>query len=300
MARSIRRVLLISKRSAYDHYVRQSGSQRVKDLLAQRDPTVARMMRADEHHGRTLEEVQAALDALGIRFTLRTRDRVGEVSEVDLVITVGGDGTLLSVSHSVGDIPMLGVNSAPGDSVGFLCGTGMGEVRPHLEAVLAGRVAGITLSRMAVRVDGVVQNARILNDALFTHPHPANTSRYLLTLDRHTEEQRSSGIWISTATGSTAAIRSAGGRPLPLRSRQLQYVVREPYLAPDDRYSLLRGTFRQGQCFEIANKMREARIYLDGPRLGLTVEIGQRVRFERSDETLTLLGVSKNALGARR
>lgn len=300
MARAIRRALLISKRSAYDLYVRQHGSQRVKDLLARADPTVARMMRADEHHGRTLEEVQDVLDKLGVRFSLRMRDRIGEVTDVDVVITVGGDGTLLSVSHSVGDIPMLGVNSAPLDSIGYLCGTRMGEVRAHLEGVLAGRVPALSLARMQVRVDGEVAHARVLNDALFAHPHPANTSRYLLTVDRVTEEQRSSGLWIATATGSTAAIRSAGGRVLPLRSRRIQYVVREPYMPPGERSSLLRGVLRQGQTFEIANKMREAKIYLDGPRLALTVEIGQRVRFERSPESLRLLGVSKEALKTRR
>ena len=146
MAIALRRVLLIAKRSAYDLYVRQHGSQRVKDLLARKDPTVARMMRADEHHGRTLEEVQIALDALGVRFNLRMRDRVGEVTDVDLVITVGGDGTLLSVSHSVGSIPMLGVNSAPMDSVGYLCSARMGGVRAHLEAALAGRVRALALA----------------------------------------------------------------------------------------------------------------------------------------------------------
>jgi NAD+ kinase len=294
------RALVICKRSAYDLYVRQHGSQRVKDLLARKDPTVARMMRADEHHGRTVEEVQRCLDELGVRFTLRMRDRVGEVTDVDVVVTVGGDGTLLSVSHSVGEIPMLGVNSAPMDSVGYLCGTRMGAVREHVEAILAGRAARVALSRMQVSVDGVAQHKRVLNDVLFTHPHPANTSRYLLTAGGVTEEQKSSGIWVATATGSTAAIRSAGGRVLPLRSRQIQYAVREPYTAPGERFARVRGVVRPGELFEVANKMREARLYLDGPRLGITVEIGQRVQFALSDEPLTLFGVSPAAIDARR
>jgi NAD+ kinase len=139
----------------------------------------------------------------------------------------------------------------------------------------------------------------VLNDALFAHAHPANTSRYLLTVGDHTEAQRSSGIWVSTATGSTAAIHSAGGRVLPLRSRKLQYVVREPYAAPGERAVCLGGVLRQGQVFEVANKMREAKVYLDGPRTALTVEIGQRVRFERSEEPLMLLGVSEAGSAAR-
>lgn len=296
---TIRRALLIAKRSAYDLYVRQHGMQRVKDLLARKDPTVARMMRADEHHGRTVEEVQQALDDLGVRFSLRMRDRVGEVTDVDLVVTVGGDGTLLSVSHSVGEIPMLGVNSAPMDSVGFLCAARMGGVRERLRAILEGEVPTLSLARMQVLVDGAAVHKRVLNDVLFTHPHPANTTRYLVSFGGVTEEQKSSGIWVSTATGSTAAIRSAGGRVLPLRSKMLQFVVREPYSPPGQRFEILRGTIRPRDTFEVANKMREGRLYLDGPRLGITLEIGQRVKFALSDEPLSIYGVSSAAMDAR-
>ena len=44
-----------------------------------------------------------------------------DASDADLVVAVGGDGTLLAASHNVVDVPILGVNSAPGHSVGFFC-----------------------------------------------------------------------------------------------------------------------------------------------------------------------------------
>lgn len=287
------------KRSAYDHYVRHHESARVPELLARNDVTVARMMRADAHHTAAVAETQEALRALGVRFTVRTRDRMDEITDVDLVITVGGDGTLLAVSHAVGAIPMLGVNSAPLDSVGFLCAARMGDVRSKLAAILEGRAPRVTLARMAVRVDGELQHERVLNDALFAHPHPASTSRYLLTAGDRTEEQRSSGIWVSTATGSTAAIRSAGGRVMPLRSRALQYRVREPYSTPQEPLTRLGGVLREGETLLVANKMREARVYIDGPRSSLKVEIGQRVSFERSRSPLVLFGISEAGEAAR-
>ena len=64
---------------------------------------------------------------------------------------------------------------------------------------------------------------------LFCHDCPASTTRYLLTFDGRTEDQISSGIWISTAAGSTSVIRSAGGKEMPPRSRRLQFAVREPF-----------------------------------------------------------------------
>lgn len=296
---ALRRVLVIAKRTAYDRYIRQQGVPRVRELLDRGDVTVARMMRADEHHQRTVEEVQRALEAVGARATLRYRDRVESVEAFDLVVTVGGDGTLLWVSHAVGETPMLGVNSAPQDSVGFLCGTRMGEVYPHLEAIAKGAAPRVKLARMQVGVDDEVVHRRVLNDVLFANPHPAHTSRYLVSFRGTLEEQKSSGLWVSTAAGSTAAIRSAGGRLLSLRSKLLQFVVREPYSADGNPYATPRGLVHAGEKLEVLNKMRECRLYIDGPRLSHPVELGQRVSFSSSDEPLTLMGVSPRAVSER-
>ena len=57
-------------------------------------------------------------------------------------------------------------------------------------------------------------------------PTPAAMTSYTLDIGSVSEPQRSSGLWIATAAGSTAAIRAAGGCILPLRSRKLQYLVR--------------------------------------------------------------------------
>ncbi len=298
----IRRALVVLKRTAYDRYVRQSRMPRVLELLARNDRSVSRMQRSDDHHQRTVEELRHALEALGVRATYRARDTLGVPPEVDLVIAVGGDGTLLAVSHNVRDTPMLGINSAPEDSVGYLCGARMGEVRAHLERVVAGQCPRIRLARMQVAIDDEVVHRRVLNDALFAHPHPANTSRYLLghpRLGEALEEQKSSGIWVSTAAGSTAAIRSAGGRLMPLGSRQVQFVVREPYEGPGTAYALTRGFVRPGEALTVLSKLREGRVYLDGPRIAFPVEMGQRVRFSVSDEPLVLLGLSARALAER-
>lgn len=300
MTSTVRRVLVISKRSSYDLFVRQQKLPRIIELLARKDATVSRMERADRHHAETIEEVRQAADAVGWRATFRERDRVGDLSGFDLVVTVGGDGTLLWVSHAVGDTPMLGVNSAPQDSVGFLCGTRRGEVREHFEGIEAERVARVRVARMKVEVDGEVVHGRVLNDVLFAHPVPAMTSKYIIELGRAHEEQKSSGLWVSTAAGSTAAIRSAGGRPMAFRSRMLQYLVREPYLPPGAEYGLARGHVHPGEALRVRSKMRDARIYADGSRNAVSVEFGQEVTFSLSEEALVLMGVSPHAITERR
>ncbi len=294
---SLDRVLVVVKRTAYDFYVREYRMARVARLLREGDPVVSRLRRADREHHKTLDEVRHALDALGARAVFRDRANAGNTDAFDLVITVGGDGTLLSVSHATWRTPVLGVNSAPQDSVGFLCSTRAGRVRRYLADYAKGLVPRIQLARMAVSVDGKRVHSRVLNDVLFAHTSPAMTTRYFLVTRGGREEQKSSGLWVGPATGSTAAIHSAGGRVLPPRSRNLQFVVREPYTPTGRPFRYTQGIVRPGERFEVWNKMREARLYLDGPRNVVPLTIGQRVSFEVSDEPLTMVGVHRHPSG---
>jgi NAD+ kinase len=300
--RAIERVLVIAKRSAYDYYVRRYKMARVRELLRAKDPSVARLLRADRHHSATLAELREVLRNLGVRARFRDRSQMGSTEGFDLVITVGGDGTLLSASHACGDVPIFGINSAPFDSVGFLCSARQGNVRSRVRDAVQGRLPITLLSRMRVTVDGEVVHQRVLNDVLYAHRNPAMTARYHLIFRGVSEEHKSSGIWIGPAAGSTAAIRSAGGRVLSPRSRMIQFVVREPFHPCGGKFTWERGLVRPGEALEVLNVMREAALYIDGPRCMIPLEIGQRVRFDVSPEPLRVLGFSPgtSAMQARK
>jgi NAD+ kinase len=299
------RVAVLVKRTSYGTFVEEGGDARVGRLLASGDATVSRMRRSHEDHIETEREVREAIDALGLEAVYYRGSRAPMQGHFDLVVTVGGDGTVLGASHQIGDRgALLGVNSAPGSSVGFFCAATKGSVRATLAAAVAGKLAGITLTRMRVEVNGQVLHNRVLNEALFCHASPAATSRYLLTLTRSektppkTEEQKSSGLWIGPAAGSTAAQRSAGGRVLPLTSTKIQYVVREPYIggitgggfSPRLVMGLIDGSGR----LELASKMRQAKLFLDGNQGEHEIGMGDRIVMRRSDETLTILGLARN------
>src|SRR5205814_102880 len=89
-----------------------------------------------------------------------------------------------------------------------------------------------------VRINGDVVTSRVLNDMPFCHQSPAATARYIVEHRGVVEEQKSSGMWIGPAAGSTAAQHSAGGKVLPLTSADLQMVVREPYKPRGKPYKL--------------------------------------------------------------
>lgn len=287
---AISRVLVIAKESTYQHYVRLHGMEHLRELLDRRDFSITRWLRADRHHSETMAEVRAAIQALGLKARFRDRSQVGSVEGFDLVITVGGDGTFLSASHAVGSTPMFGINSAPLDSVGFLCSARKGNVRSRLRAAVAGQLPVTKLSRMRVAVDGQVVHQRVLNDVLYAHKNPAMTSRYFVLFRGVSEEQKSSGIWIGPAAGSTAAIRSAGGRVLSPRSKLIQFVVREPYHPRGERFAWQHGFVHPGEALEIVNVMSDGMLFIDGARTQVALQIGQRVRFDLSPEPLCVLG----------
>jgi NAD+ kinase len=239
-----------------------------------------------------LEVVVAALEHWGVKpWVVRGPQVAFDARDARLVVTVGGDGTLLAASHHVDRAPVLGVNSAPAHSIGFFCAARRTDVKQLLGEALQGQLRGTQLARMQVTVDGSILSRRVLNEALFCHAIPAATSRYILRVGRRSEEQRSSGLWVGTAAGSTGALRSAGGRILPLASRALQLVVREPYQGEDRAYRWQRLLLDDHEAVSVQSKMHDARLFLDGPFKQVPLRLAATLAFSVSNEPLTVLGV---------
>ena len=151
----------------------------------------------------------------------------------------------------------------------------------------------VTVPRLEFWVNGVRNRWPILNDLLVCTASPAGTSRYLLKWGARSEEQMSSGVWISTAAGSTAAIFSAGGKAQPLTSRSFQFLVREPYQKKFGPRRLVKGVLGAGQKLEIISRMKEGRIFADGPNLVVPFRLGDRLQVKTSNKPLRLIGLRR-------
>lgn len=286
------RVIVVAKRTSYQRFIEEEGDPRARLLVRRKDPAVSSWRDAHAEHQRTLSTVMDELSRVGAQTLLIRRAHAAfDVEGAELVIAVGGDGTLLAASHNVDGIPLLGVNSAPKHSVGFFCAAKRSDFRRNLELALAGKLRPLTLSRMSVALNGRLRSKRVLNEALYCHDSPAGTSRYILRIGRVTEEQRSSGIWIGPPAGSTAAQRSAGGRVLPLSSRQLQLVVREPYTPRGKKNALARALIKPPERVTVVSKMDDSRLFLDGPQRTIPVRLGDEIEFSLSDSPLLVLGL---------
>jgi len=132
--------------------------------------------------------------------------------EADLVLVLGGDGTLLSVARlAPSRTPLLGINVG---LLGFLTGLAQDEALSRLDEVLAGRFREDRRRRMDVVVPRGPHHGtyRVLNDAVLNREALARISTFSIALDGETvSEFRADGVVVSTPTGSTAYNLSAGG-----------------------------------------------------------------------------------------
>ena len=132
--------------------------------------------------------------------------------ESDLVLVLGGDGTLLSVARAApSGTPLLGVNLG---LLGFLAGLSQKEALGRLDDVLAGRFREDRRRRMDVSISRGPHHGkyRVLNDAVLNREALARISTFTVALDeRPVAEFRADGVIVSTPTGSTAYNLSAGG-----------------------------------------------------------------------------------------
>ena len=133
----------------------------------------------------------------------------------DLLVVLGGDGSVLAAVRAVGDrdVPILGINLG---QLGFLTQIHPDEIESALERVASGQVRIVERSRLAVRVwrDGAeIERGVVLNDAVITKGSAlARMIDLEVRVDKHRVASfRSDGLIVSTPTGSTAYNLSAGG-----------------------------------------------------------------------------------------
>jgi NAD+ kinase len=196
-----------------------------------------------------------------------------------MVMTVGGDGTLLAASHHLGkDDKIMGFKSSR-SSVGYLCLGDRTMIPEVVKRLFSNTLAYVSVARLCAKVtragaaDAIVSEP-VLNDILFVNANPASTTRYMIHHGNDCEEHRSSGIWFSTAIGSSAGIRAAGGERVPSTARLFQYRVRELYRPTGSRLHLAGGFFEENSGLRVQNFNESGLLALDGQHGAIELSYG--------------------------
>jgi NAD+ kinase len=209
------------------------------------------------------------------------------------VISIGGDGTLLAASHFCLDSPVLGVNSDPDTSIGALCIANKYNFRELINKIYANLIKPDPIQRLEIFYQDKLYNILALNDILYCHNNPAAMSRFSLSMGDQSEAHRASGVWVSSAAGSTGGIFSCGSPNYPIESQQALFRVREPYWCDHAQPALLAGSFKNQEFLYITSNMTDARIYIDGPHQFFDVRLGEVVKLKISSHPLWIFSAKE-------
>lgn len=214
------------------------------------------------------------------------RSQLGSMP-LDLVIVLGGDGTLLSAARATApvDVPLLGVNLG---SLGFLTEVPLQSLYTMLDAIAQGKAQVEHRALMEctlLRGDQVRGSYLVFNDAVVNKTTLARLNTYDLYIDGvFVSSYRADGMIVATPTGSTAYSLSAGG---PVLIPTVKALVVTP-VAP---HSLTHRPLVVPDSSEIEILLRSeeevAYLSLDG-QPGLDLCDGDRVRCRRSQHTVNL------------
>jgi NAD+ kinase len=220
--------------------------------------------------------------------TLEVLDEEQLAATVDLIVVLGGDGTMISAARLLDNrhVPVLGINYG---RLGYLTEVRVEEMTDALDAILAGEYRidqRLMLAAELWRGETKLLRNRVLNDVVVSKSALARIIEIETRLDSQLVNVfRADGLIVSTPTGSTAYNLSAGG---PIIYPSMSAVV----ITPICPHTLSNRPLVVPDTAEIEVILRtpkeEVALTLDG-QVGLPLEVGDRIRITKSRTTFNLV-----------
>lgn len=211
----------------------------------------------------------------------------------DLIVSMGGDGTLLATARLVGNrvVPILGINLG---SLGFLTQVSADEVESSLDLVSAGKHKIEHRMLLEARVDGAggVPSAIALNDVVVDRGDVAR----IIELDLYVNEEyiatyRADGLIVATPTGSTAYNAAVGG---PILNPCMQAIVIAP-MAPQSlaaRPLLFGGD--DDVLIKFSSQHESGLMTVDG-QVSVPLVSGDQIRIRQAEYTAQLITMPEHS-----
>jgi NAD+ kinase len=204
----------------------------------------------------------------------------------DLLVVVGGDGTVMRTAQRSADVPILGVKVG---ALGFLCETTPDRATVSLEKILAGESFLEFKTKFKVGYGGK-KLPDVLNEALVCTSKPSKILSLMVVKDGEPlHKGKADGVIVSTATGSTAYALSAGGPIIDTQLDIMEVIFICP-LAAGLRPLVLPASAKVE--ITVLPDAASGMLVLDG-QLALDLDFGSPVTVERSDKNAVFLRVNK-------
>ena len=290
------RAVLVTRESDYAMLAaaHATGAQ-AAFFLKTRGQSVAEVERRSVVQSSALDLVRAAIpdDWRLVRVGRAELDRFIFGPE-DVVIAVGQDGLVANLAKYLDGQPVLGVNPDPAVNEGVLVPLKPAEAAKLVAAAAEGS-AGLERRTMAEARTDDGQVLHALNEVFVGH-RSHQSARYVITVGGASEKHSSSGVIVSTGTGTTGWARSimtATGRALNIgpTDKALAFFVREPWPSVATGASIAHGALVAGEPLAILSNMTNGGvIFADGMEQDhLDFGWGRTVSIGVSSKTLNLV-----------
>jgi NAD kinase len=285
---NIKNVLITTKQTALEYY-RQNYD--VPEEVIPADLLVSKKREHSEHYN-SIKIIKDALEKHNISYHVVYMPYAAHEEFIgrDLVIAVGGDGTVLNTARYIRDnTPLLTVKSE-GDSVGALCTIKAKDFVETFEKILSGNFRIELWNRAEGKFGNKTDIA--LNEIAIGTKHFNGMATYEVKFGDKKEIQRSSKIIVSTGAGSTGwynNIHNSNGVFHPSIS-ELRFTVSESIKSHN--YKMLHGHVMPGDVLEIVSLMdTEGTISFDGDKNKrmYNFPIGQKICIKISDKPLHMI-----------
>ncbi len=231
-----------------------------------------------------------ASDCASKGFECKILSSTSDLSEIDMLVVIGGDGTILNICGDAAKagVPILPVNNG---RLGFLTETELSEFSAALANIAAGKFTTEERMMMDVAIDG--KTFISLNEILVVREKRNSVSRISVSCDGELiDTYEGDGVIVSTPTGSTGYSLSSGG---PILSPKIKAFVLTPLCV----HSLVNRplVFSDSERLEIEVQSRDDgnSAYIDGKEVADSQKKGAKISVKRSDLTVRFVRVGKQS-----
>jgi len=291
------RVVLVHRRTEYTELLARHATRgQAEFFLESRGRSITEVKERHDSLQASIALVSGALpeDVRQARVERADLDRY-VFSPEDVIVVVGQDGLVANVAKYLNGQPVVGIDPEPGRNAGVLVRHGAQEAGELIAAVIAGRAS---LDSRAM-VQGTLDDGQriVALNELYVGDDGHQSSRYVISVPGGaSERQSSSGIIVTTGTGSTgwaasiASDRELQGLLPPAGSTVLGWYIREAWPSRSTGRTLTAGTLLETESLEFIVESDSLVTFGDGIEDDhLTIGWGQRLRVGVSDRRLNLV-----------